>query len=224
MGEDAWGKAKDAFEEVLGNPETILNMQGITGVNVSCGLLLKAFFDEFFLKHKRRPDVRSPKSSKVRTIFNYLKSSQYTDVARKRFKDIDCWEIRSWEASMTKDTQFSRMLLEEIIPKYMSQHSSNIASSVAEALLNSSEHAYKGKKSHAEFRKLYLGAGQYPGSDRFYFCIYDKGIGIVQSLKDNPYGWKMITDAGTSDSKMIEKATKGRSGVVGARKKVGEKA
>jgi len=217
MEEESWGKSKEAFEKILANPETVLCMKNITGVNVGCGLLLKSFFDEFFLKHKKKSDIRSPKHPKVRTIFNYLNLSQYADVARKNFKDIDCWEIKSWETNDAKNTSFARMVIEEIIPKCkkgtrpVSPHPSNIASSVAEALLNSAEHAYTGKKKDAEFRKMYLGVGEYPGTSRLYFCIYDKGIGIAQSLKDNPEGWP-VQDLVTSDSKMIEKATKGRSG------------
>jgi len=224
--DDVLGKNRAAFEKVLANPETILNMQGITGVNVACALLLKAFFDEFSLRHKKRPTLRSPKNEKVRAIFNYLRLSQYPDVAKKHYKDIDCWQIKSWEQdNRADDIPFAQVLLDEIIPicwsgdHAMSQRSSYIASSISEALWNSVEHAYTGQKKNSEFKRIYLGVGEYPGTHRFSFCIYDKGIGIVQRLKDNPEGWlDQITDLGISDSKMIEKATKGRSGIVDGKK------
>jgi len=220
-----FGNIKDSFEMVLTNPETILNMREITGINVSCALLLKAFFDEYNLKYGDKPKTRSPKNQKVRAILNYLQIAHYPDVKRIHYNDIDCWQIRSWDQRNEVEIPFAQILLEQIIPKCwsgrhaMSQTSSNIASFVSEALWNCMEHAYTGKKEKSEFKNLYLGVGEYPGTQRFSFCIYDKGIGIIQRLKDNPEGWlDQIKDLGIPDSKMIEKATQGRSGAVKGKK------
>ena len=226
MADTVYRSIKISFEKVLANPETILNMREITGIAVPCALLLKAFYDEFYLKYNRKPKTRNPKNQKVRAILNYLKIAHFPDVEKIHFKDIDCWQIRSWDQRDEVEIPFGKILLDEIIPKCwsglheMSQHSSYIASFVSEALWNCIEHAYTGEKRNTDFKNLYLGVGEYPGSQRFSFCIYDKGIGIIQRLKNNPEGWlDSIKDIGISDSKMIEKATQGRSGADNERKK-----
>ena len=54
---------------------------------------------------------------------------------------------------------------------------------------------------------------------QFSFCIYDKGIGIIRRIKDNPEGWfDPIRDLAITDSRMIEKATQGRSGAAKGKK------
>jgi len=81
-------------------------------------------------------------------------------------------------------------------------------------LLNCKEHAYTGEKKFSPFKRWYLGAGEYPRTGKFAFCIYDKGVGIRARLEENPEGWffSTIKDTLSSDSAMIELATKGRSG------------
>ena len=137
MDDNVFAGIKESFEKILSSPETILDMRRITGVNVSCALLLKAFFDEFKMKYEKKPNIRSPKHKKVRTIFNYLGLSKYHDVERFHYRDVDCWQIRSWEQDDNANIPFSQILDEEIIPKCwtgdrsMSQHSSSIATSVS---------------------------------------------------------------------------------------------
>ena len=77
------------------------------------------------------------------------------------------------------------------------------------------------KKKASNFRKIYLGVGEYPDSGRFSFCIYDKGIGIIQRMKDDSERWfDSLKGLAISDSKMIEKATLGKT-IAGKEKKDG---
>jgi hypothetical protein len=182
-------------------------------------LLFKAFFDEFTITHGFRPKCRGPQEKKVRAILNYLKIGHYTDVEKLHYRDIECWQIVTWDQYQDKDIQFAKTLHDEIIPncrkgnRKISADSSNIASSVAEALLNCKEHAYTGEKESSSFKKWYLGIGDYPNSGKFAFCIYDKGVGIKARLKANPAGWfNAATDWVRTDSQMIELAAAGRSG------------
>jgi hypothetical protein len=95
----------------------------------------------------------------------------------------------------------------------MANDSQAIASSVSEVLFNCEEHAYTGEKTDAKFRKWYLGVGEYPKTNRFSFCIYDKGVGIKDRMRQNPHKWfDNITDPMASESDMIKLATEGRSG------------
>jgi hypothetical protein len=95
----------------------------------------------------------------------------------------------------------------------MSPDSANIAASVGEALNNWKEHAYTGTKETVAFKRWYLGVGEYPDTNRFSFCVYDKGVGIKTRMKENPKIWiNKLTDFKRSDSDMIVLATQGRSG------------
>jgi hypothetical protein len=164
----------------MDDPETVLDMRKIKSVSLAGGLLLKSFFDEFFIIHGMKPKMRSPNSVKIRAILNYLEITQYQDTRNYHFKDIDCWQIKSWKQE--DNINFSEVLHEEIIPKCwkgnhtMSPHSANIASSVAEALNNCKEHAYTGNKETVAFKRWYLGVGGYPDTKSFNFWVYDKGV------------------------------------------------
>jgi len=208
----------DCMNRSLQNPDLVLDMREVAAITIRGALILKAFFNEFLVLHKRRPKVYSPRSSKVRAVMNYIGISHYKDVERLHYKDIECWQIKSWDFTQG-DIDFSKMLHEEIIPKCwprdhsISEHSASIATSVTEALLNCKEHAYSGKKESSPFKSWYLGAGEYPRTGKFAICIYDKGVGIRTSLEDNPLGWfNDVKDKFKSDSSMIELATKGRTG------------
>jgi hypothetical protein len=140
----------------------------------------------------------------------------YQDVKKEHYPDIECWQIRSWDHTHG-DIEFAKLLHTEIIPECwkgshaISEHSSNIAMSVAEALLNCKEHAYTGTKQDSPFKRWYLGVGEYPDTKMFSFNIYDKGVGIKARLKENPTVWfKGLIDTNRSDSSMIELATKGK--------------
>jgi hypothetical protein len=163
-----------------------------------------------------KPKTRSPNSVKIRAVLNYLEIAHYRDAENHHYRDIDCWQIKSWEQE--DNINFSELLHEEIIPKCwigshtMSPNSANIASSVAETLNNCKEHAYTGNKKNVAFKKWYLGVGEYPDTNRFSFCVYDKGEGIKTRMRESPDIWHKMSDFNKTDSQMIVLATQGRSG------------
>jgi hypothetical protein len=214
--ESAFGKMTDSFNEALENPDKVLDMRKIKVINISGGLLLKAFFDEYHIKHRKKPSVRGPADIKMRAVFNHLKIGSYQDVRHHHYKDIDCWQVLSWDDSESKDLHIGKLLNEQIIPKgwkgkhALSENSSTIATSVSEAFYNCKEHAYTGDKKTSEFKRWYLGVGDYPESNSFSFIIYDKGVGIKARLMAEPDGWlDKASDWLKSDSEMIALATKG---------------
>lgn len=214
--ESVFSEVSGAFNTVLNNPEQALAMRKVKMITINGGLLLKAFFDEFYITHGKKPYIKGPKDKKMRAVLNYLKIKNYNDVKVENYPDIMCWQIFPWDH--TQEIEFGKLLDTEIIPKCwkgnhaISEHSANIATSVAEALLNCKEHAYTGEKSESNFKQWYLGVGEYPETNRFSFCIYDKGVGIKARLKSNPTNWFIdnIADIATKDSAMIEAATKGK--------------
>ncbi|MDR1216137.1 MAG: hypothetical protein LBK25_05600 [Treponema sp.] len=216
MNDECLNEILNSLNTVMNNPETVLDMRKIESVNLACGLLLKSFFDEFLITHDVKPRMRSPNSAKIRAIFNYLEIARYQDVKNHHYKDIDCWQIKSWEQE--DNLNFSRLLHEEIIPRCwngshaMSPNSANIASSVAETLNNCKEHAYTGNKEAIAFKRWYLGVGEYPDTKSFNFCVYDKGVGIKTRMKESPKIWHKVVDLNKTDSQMIILATQGRSG------------
>jgi hypothetical protein len=217
---DDFGTMMNSLNRVMYESDLILDFRRVKSITVTAALILKAFIDEYIVKHRKKIRLHGPRDPKTRTILNYLKIAHYPDVNRRHYKDIECWQMLDWEQGDTGEKmQFSKVLDTEIFPKcwpgrnILSKDSSTIASSLTEAFFNCQEHAYTGSKKDALFKKWYLGVGEYPQSKRFSFCIYDKGIGIKARLKENPVGWlDNLTDLIESDSKMIERATKGRSG------------
>jgi len=213
-------KMTDAFNTALEYPEQVLDMRQIKGINISGGLLLKAFFDEYYLKHHKKPQVRGPRDKKMRAVFNHLKVGvNYQDVKHLHYNDVDCWQILSWDHSESEELHIGKLLTEVIIPKCwkgrhtLSENSSSVATSVSEAFYNCKEHAYTGEKEFSKFKRWYLGVGDYPESNSFSFIIYDKGIGIKARLTAKPDGWlDKANDLFKSDSEMIELATKGKRG------------
>jgi hypothetical protein len=218
--EEDFGFMTDALNQVMNNPDLVLDFGRVTNITISAALVLKAFVDEFMIRHKRKPRLHGPRDMKTRAILNYLNIAHYKDADKHQYEDIKCWQILDWEQGEAESKmEFSKLLHTEIIPKCwsgrhaMSQHSANMATAITEALFNCREHAYTGDKKNSPFKKWYLGVGEYPNTRRFSFCIYDKGVGIKARLKENPSGWlDSMTDGIKSDSKMIERATKGRSG------------
>jgi len=214
--ESVFAEVTKAFNEVLNNPQKVLYMRKVKMITINGGLLLRAFFDEFCIKHGRKPYIKGPNDKKMRAVLNYLRIKNYNDVKVENYPDIMCWQIFTWDH--THEIEFGKLLDTEIIPKCwkgnhaISKHSSNIATSVAEALLNCKEHAYTGEKSESNFKQWYLGVGEYPDTNRFSFCIYDKGIGIKAKIKSNPTNWfiNLADIITTSDSAIIEAATKGK--------------
>lgn len=203
------------FNKALKNPDMILDMRQIKKIYICGGLLLKAFFEEYKLKHNKNPEVRGPRNEKIRAVFNHLKVGDYRDV-KHHFPDIDCWQIKSWDHLESDKLHLPKLLQEEIIPKgwkgshSLSESSSNVATSVSEAFYNCKEHAYTGEREQSNFKRWYLGVGDYPNSKRFSFLIYDKGIGIkARLMSESDWVIDKASDFMKSDLEMIELATKG---------------
>jgi hypothetical protein len=215
--EEIFEKVSSAFDAVMNDPELVLNMIKVDSISINGGLLLKGFFDEFYHKYNKKPNIKGPKNKKMRAVLKYLKIKNYQDVKVENYQDIMCWQVLSYDHTQD-DIDFGKLLATEIIPKCwkgshtISKHSSNIATSISETIYNCKEHAYTGAKNDSTFKQWYLGVGEYPDdTHRFSFCIYDKGIGIKARLKSNPSGWfEDFFDSTRSDSSMIELATRGK--------------
>jgi len=215
----AFEKMINCFDEAMENPERVLDMRKVKGISIWGGLLLKAFCDEYELKHQKKPQKRGPQDKKMRAVLNHLEIGNYQDIKKLHFPDIECWRILSWDDHSSTDLQFGKLLSEDIIPSCwkgmhtLSEGSANIATSISEAFYNCKEHAYTGEKEFYYFKRWYLGVGDYPNSNSFSFNIYDKGIGIKARLKAKPDGWlDKASDWLKTDSEMIELATKGKRG------------
>ena len=215
--ESIYEEMSNAFNKAMNNSELVLDMRKIKIIYICGGILLKAFFDEYFIRNQKKPKIRGPRERKMRAVFNHLNIGNYHDVKHLRFKDIECWQVLSWDHIESKELHLGKLLTEVIIPKgwkgkrALSENSSNIATSVSEAFYNCKEHAYTGEKEFTEFKRWYLGVGDYPESNSFSFIIYDKGIGIKARLMARPDGWlDKASDWYKSDAEMIELATKGK--------------
>ena len=224
--EDAFEKMINAFNAALENSDRVLDMRQIKGISIDGGLLLKAFYEEYQIKHRQKPQIKGPQDKKMRAVLNYLEIANYQDVKNLHFPDIECWKILSWDDASSTDIHIGKMLSEDIIPNFwkgkhtLSANSADIATSVSEAFYNCKEHAYTGGKEFSYFKRWYLGVGDYPNSNKFSFNIYDKGVGIKERLKAKPDGWlDKASDWLKSDSGMIELATKGKRGATEGRGK-----
>jgi len=217
--EPVFEKMRNDMEDALENPDKILDMSKINRIDICGGLVLKAFFDEYKSRHNKKPRIKAPQIIKTRVIFNYLKIKNYMDVKNIHEKDVDCWQILSWDESESKEIHFPKLIREQVIPKgwrgkhSLSEDSSDVAGHISEAFYNCIEHAYTGKKESEKFKRWYFGVGDYMESKRYTFLVYDKGIGIKTRLMDNSDGWlTKASDWTKSDYEMIELATKGMRG------------
>lgn len=205
------------------HPERVLDFRIVEIVTLRAGLVLKAYMEEYHQLHKKKPNIKNPKSPKGKAIFQYLGITDF-GIDCNQYEDLSCWQIFSFDPIKQREMDVPRKLKEEIIPACWQNHeiqeneSKAVATAVSEILFNCSEHAYQGKKKDSVFQKWYLGTGEYPDTNRFTFCIYDKGQGFKESMLQNPGLWGFIAnDRSKPDSHFIEKATKGVSGVKDAK-------
>ena len=205
------------------HPERILDFRKVEIVTLRGGLVLKAYIEEYYQRFKQKPRIKNPKSSKGKAIFQYLDITDF-GIDCNQYEDLSCWQIFSFDSITQREMNVPRKLKEEIIPTCWRNHeiqeneSKAVATAVSEILFNCSEHAYQGKKKDSVFQKWYLGTGEYPETNRFTFCIYDKGQGFKESMIQNPGLWGILAnDKSKPDSYFIEKATRGVSGVVDAK-------
>jgi hypothetical protein len=164
-----FGIMMDSLNRVMNDPDLILDFERVKSITIAAALVLKAFVDEYIVKHDKKVRLHGPRDLKTRAILNYLNIAHYTDAERHHYKDIECWQMLDWEQGDTDERmRFSKVLHTEILPKCwpgknsLSPDSSSIASSLTETLFNCQEHAYTGSKRDAPFKKWYLGVGEYP--------------------------------------------------------------
>ena len=206
-------KVFEAFQKSKRAPQRILDFREVEIITLRGGLALKAFFDEFNSLYGRKPDIRGPLNKKGKAIFKFLKLKNY-NINCKDYKDLICWQIYEFTENDQKKTNLPELLFTEIIPKNWETHqnniiSKNIVTSVSEALYNCQEHAYKGDFENRKFQNWYLGVGEYPDTNNFSFCIYDKGQGIKKSMKRNSSKWDSLTENMNKDFNYIDFAVKG---------------
>lgn len=204
------------LDSSLEDPERVVDFRKVERITIRGGLLLRAFRDEFFSCHGVCPRIRLPKDRKIKTVLQFLGYGDF-GMDHSQYDDIDCWDIRSWDANDDfSETNIPKLIMEEVLPRCykkeegLKEMSADLASAIAEAINNSSEHAYKGKKENSKFRKWYLSCGVYPNSNKIMFCVYDKGQGFKDSMTQNSmWGIKNPFEA---DYKYIERAAQGISG------------
>lgn len=203
----------EAFQISKGFPKRILDFRKVEQVTLRGGLALKAFFDEYLLLFGKKPDIRGPLNKKSKAVFKYLGLKNF-NIDCNEFKDITCWQIRKFTNEEQKKIDLPRIIMTEIIPNCWENHSEDkvskdIVRSVSEALYNCQEHAYKNSFEQKKFKNWYLGVGEYPNTNSFSFCIYDKGQGIKNSMVNNSSQWDKIINNFRNDVDFIDFAVKG---------------
>ena len=202
--------------EVFEHPNRIIDFRGLELVTIRGGIVLKAFRDEYIETFKHEPVIKPPKKKKMKAVLQFLGYSDF-GIDYLDYSDIVCWDIRSWDKrDDQRKTNHPKEIMEEIIPKCcgkdtLDKNSKELASAVAEAINNSSEHAYLGSKKNALFQKWYLGCGIYPGTNSLVFCVYDKGQGFRESMQNDKQLWSFLPML-DKDYKYIVRATEGVSG------------
>lgn len=205
----------ETLDASMKEPERFVDFKKVEVITIRGGLVLRAYRDEFFTYNGFYPKIVPPKNKKIRAVLQFLGYGDY-GMDCSQYGDIACWDIRSWDADEDfRETSFPKLIMEEIIPKCCGKKlddvSSDLATAIAEAINNSSEHAYKGKKESSKFRKWYLGCGEYPRSGRITFCVYDRGQGFKDSMTTEGSFWNILKPL-EGDYKYIERATRGTSG------------
>lgn len=199
-----------SIDRALANPLICLDLRKVETISLRAGLLLKSYCDEYRLKYHKRPLFRSPLSQKSKAVLQYLEIRKYGKLPR--FNDLVCWRIYSFKQEESENV--GRLLVETIIPECLAVRKEDVnkplASAVQEALFNCKEHAYH---PDSFFKTWYLGYGLHPNSKEYTFCVCDKGMGFKESMNKK---WKMFA---SSDSKLIQQAARGQSGISDGSKK-----
>lgn len=208
-----------SIKKSLANPEATVDFTKLSKVTINCGIILRAYADEFLLRNKKQITILPPKNKKSEAILRYLQVMP-SDESYMKYDDLKCWVIIKADKLDTnqRNVDIVKRLREEIIPKCWESHplgnteAQNVASAVSEIYHNCAEHAYCDKKADSQFQCWYIGVGEYPDSNCFSFCVYDKGIGFKTSMRQNRSKWKNLLSS-TKDSYYLNKAIKGYSGV-----------
>lgn len=206
-----------AINNSLENPTAKVDFSKLDRVEISCGIILRAYADEFQMRYKHPIDVIKPRNKKSVSILKYLEILTPDD-SYKKYPDLECWNILVFDNKdeNNRNVIISEQLKNEFIPACWKNHnfadkeSQIVASAVSEIYFNCAEHAYVGYDDN-QFQKWYIGAGEYPDSNLFAFCIFDKGQGFKKSMKQNVKLWGVIKNG--KDSYYLSKAAQGRSGI-----------
>lgn len=179
-------------------------------IDISAGIYLKAFFDHIKIEGEGYKIICSKSNRKIREVLQYLGIKNYKH--KISHADILCWDLNYWDVDDNKELNFSKILMEEILPKTLhgkvpSKDFSSIASALQEVLSNCLEHAYDDKDI---FKRFYLYAGEYLNTDSFTFCVLDRGCGFKKSLEQRDL--KFNQKAFPSEGRLIKAAVDGQSG------------
>lgn len=207
----------EAIKESLDDETKIVDFSKLKEVEIACGIILRAYADEFQMLYGHPVNYIRPKDKKAEAILKYLYVMPHDD-SYKQYPDLECWNILTFDNldTRSKNINIGEKLVDEFIPKCWEKHvfankdSQIVASAVSEIYFNCAEHAYAGFGNKG-FQKWYIGAGEYPDSKNFEFCIFDRGQGFKQSMQKNVALWGLIKNR--KDSFYLKKAAEGYSGL-----------
>lgn len=205
------------IQNSLDNGEKAVDFSKLQEVEISCGIILRAYADEFQMLYGYPIKVIKPKNKKAEAILRYL-CVMPPNESYKKYPDLECWNILAFDNldEKSKNTIIGKQLIDEFIPKCWKNHifaddeSQAVASAVSEIYFNCAEHAYAGFDNES-FQKWYIGAGEYPDSKKFEFCIFDRGQGFKKSMQKNVTLWGIFKSK--KDSFYLKRAAQGISGL-----------
>lgn len=213
-----YANLKSKLEQFERTKNAVLSFKNVSRISLQGGLYIKAFIEEYEKKHNTLVTIQQPNNRKVRAILKFLEIS-HNNVDYHAYEDIECWSLYSLSKENSQSIDIAKEIKTVVLPKCnncshrIDVEFGNIASAVAEAVFNCNEHAYT---RDGLLNKWYLGVGEYPESHAFSFCVYDRGIGIKDSMLQNRL-WKSIVATLQTDNEFIEKAVSGMSGVENGR-------
>lgn len=194
----------------LADPDLMANFCGLKSISVDCGLILRAYVDEFRMRHGRSVKVMMPKDDKAKAILSFL-SVLPPDDSYLKYKDLKCWSIFEFDCLEEQNVSIPELLKRQVINKIWADHkkddeTNRLASAASEICFNCGEHAY----SDESFQKWYIGAGEYPDSNKFSLCFFDRGQGFKKSMERDKASWQGFS-VGLNDYKCIEMAVEGKA-------------
>ena len=206
------------IEQSLSHSDAKVDFLHLKVVEIHCGVILKAYADEFRIMYPdKQLDVIKPEDKKSEAILRFL-GVLPSDGSHERYPDLKCWRIEGWgKDDENQRSDVMKSLAERFVPETWKSHedsyddSRNVATAVFEMYNNCNEHAYNGEFGNVVFRRWYVGVGEYPESNDFTICVYDKGQGFKRSMRKNVREEK-INVTKYPDSYYLQKATEGYSG------------
>lgn len=208
----------DCINHAFDYPNRVVDFRKVERVTIRGGIVLKAFYEEYYVREKRKLSFLPPKDRKMKAVLQFLGYADY-GISYSEYDDIECWDIRSWDKKDSfENVSVPQQIMEEVIPKCcgegrgLDEASKKLTEAVTEAIHNAEEHAYIGSKKDVVFQKWYLGCGEYLNEGRITFCVYDRGCGFKESMLREPTLWENTFQRFNSDYQYIKRATEGTSG------------